>query len=117
QPTTTQVPSISITSDESAISASEPLVSSSATDEHQRKVDAQFAPLTHPDHLYVRQHHGEPLAEPIIDEPAYYYVLTTYISYLLLIAFGHARDFFGKRFGDPANYHALKSHNGYAPLN
>lgn len=115
--TTAQVPSISITSDESAVSTSEPLVSSSTTDEHQRKVQAQFAPLAHPDHLYVSEHHGEPLAEPIIDEPAYYYVLTTYISYLLLIAFGHARDFFGKRFGDPAHYRALKSQNGYAPLN
>lgn len=116
-----QVPSIAVSqpdADEPATKVSEPLVSSSSTtDEHQRKVHAQFGPLTSPDHLYVSKHHGEPLAEPIIDEPAYYFVLTTYISYLLLIAFGHARDFFGKRFGDPKHYRALKAQNGYAALN
>lgn len=123
--TSPQIPAISVTQPADAddeplppAKASEPLVSSSApTDEHQRKVQAQFGPLTSPSHLYVSEHHGEPLAEPIIDEPAYYYVLTTYISYLLLIAFGHARDFFGKRFGDPKHYRALKAQNGYAPLN
>ncbi|KAL2105882.1 hypothetical protein VUR80DRAFT_7611 [Thermomyces stellatus] len=115
-----QVPSISVTQpdpDEPPAKVSEPLVSSSTTDEHQRKLHAQFGPLISRDHLYVSRHHGEPLAEPIIDEPAYYYVLTTYISYLLLIFFGHARDFFGKRFGDPKNYRALQPENGYAPLN
>ncbi|SPO03057.1 probable LCB2 - serine C-palmitoyltransferase subunit [Cephalotrichum gorgonifer] len=119
-----QIPAISVTqvggADESAISlASEPLVSSSSVlnDELQRKVEAQFGPLTHPSHLYVSKHHGEPLEEPVMDEPTYYFILTTYISYLLLIAFGHARDFFGKRFGDPKHYRALKDQNGYAPLN
>ena len=119
--TSPQIPSISVTpidgDEPSAAKMSEPLVSSSTTDEYQKKVQAQFGPLNNPDHLYVSKHHGEPLAEPIIDEPAYYYVLTTYISYLLLIAFGHARDFFGKRFGDPKRYQALQAQNGYAPLN
>lgn len=116
---TVQVPTISVTAaqgDDYAAGQPEPLVSSDP-DERQAKLDAQFGPLNHPSHLYVSKHHGEPLEPPIIDEPAYYYVLTTYISYLLLIAFGHARDFFGKRFGDPKMYRALKAQNGYAPLN
>jgi len=33
-----------------------------------------------------------------MDEPPYFYLITTYISYLIFIIFGHVRDFFGKRF-------------------
>ena len=51
-----------------------------------------------------------------MDEPPYYYLLTTYISYLILIAFGHVRDFFGKRFKEQ-NYRHLKPRNGYGALN
>jgi serine palmitoyltransferase len=85
--------------------------------EKQRRFDEQFGPLNHPSHRYVSKSHGEPLEAPIEDEPAYYYLLATYISYLLLIAFGHVRDFFGRRFGDPKHYRPLKAHNGYAALN
>ena len=83
----------------------------------QERRDAQFGPLLDTNHLYVSAHQGKPLEAPIEDEPPYYFVLTTYISYLLLIFFGHARDFFGKRFGDKKHYQSLKVHNGYAPLN
>ena len=82
----------------------------------QAKVDAQFGPLTHPSHRYVSEHKGEELPDPIIDEPPYYYLLTTYISYMVLIIFGHVRDFFGKRFR-PDDYKHLKAANGYAALN
>ena len=51
-----------------------------------------------------------------MDEPPYYYLLTTYISYLILIIFGHVRDFFGKRFREQ-HYRHLKERNGFAPLN
>ncbi|KAJ6439900.1 serine palmitoyltransferase 2 [Purpureocillium lavendulum] len=85
--------------------------------DHRRRVDAQFGPLIHPSHLYVSKSHGEPLAAPIEDEPPYYFLLTTYVSYLLLILLGHIRDFFGKRFGDKKLYNPLKVQNGYAPLN
>ena len=61
----------------------------------QARVDAQFGPLGSPNHRYVSQHRGGELDEPIIDEPPYYYLLTTYISYLVLIIFGHVRDFLG----------------------
>ncbi|GAP89982.1 putative serine palmitoyltransferase [Rosellinia necatrix] len=83
----------------------------------QRRRDAQFGPLLDPGHRYVSMHHGEPLAAPVIDEPPYYYVLTTYISYLLLLALGHIRDFFGKRFSKKPLYRTLRASNGYAPLN
>ncbi|KAJ8122296.1 hypothetical protein ONZ43_g1473 [Nemania bipapillata] len=83
----------------------------------QRRREAQFGPLLDSSHCYVSMHHGEPLAAPIIDEPPYYYVLTTYISYLLLLALGHVRDFFGKRFSKKPLYRTLRASNGYAPLN
>ncbi|CAG8750887.1 21966_t:CDS:2, partial [Gigaspora rosea] len=50
------------------------------------------------------------------EEPPYYFLFTTYLSYLILICFGHLRDFFGKRFKSK-NYRHLKEQNGYAPLN
>ncbi|KAI0530274.1 serine palmitoyltransferase [Xylaria digitata] len=84
---------------------------------YQRRRDAQFGPLLDPSHRYVSMHHGEPLAAPVIDEPPYYYVLTTYVSYLLLLALGHIRDLFGKRFSKKPLYRTLRASNGYAPLN
>jgi serine palmitoyltransferase len=83
----------------------------------QERRDAQFGPLTDAGHLYISAHQGKPLETPVEDEPPYYFVLTTYISYLLLFFFGHARDFFGKRFGDKKRYQSLQPYNGYAPLN
>ncbi|KAI0123806.1 serine palmitoyltransferase [Xylariales sp. AK1849] len=82
----------------------------------KRRTEAQFGPLSHPTHRYVSKHHGEALEAPVIDEPPYYFVLTTYISYLLLIALGHVRDFFGKRFSKKSMYRIIKPIGGYAPL-
>src|SRR4051794_7448397 len=82
----------------------------------QARMDAQFAPLGSQSHRYVSKQVGGELPEPINDEPPYYYLLTTYISYLVLIIFGHVRDFFGKRFR-PEHYRHLKDANGYAALN
>lgn len=88
-----------------------------AESEKQRRMDAQFGPISSPNHRYVSQNHGEKLPNPVIDEPPYYFILTTYISYLILIALGHTRDYFGKRFGNKKHYASLKANNGYAPLN
>jgi serine palmitoyltransferase len=82
----------------------------------QARIDAQFGPLNSQSHRYVSKYMGGELAEPVMDEPPYYYLLTTYISYLVLIIFGHVRDFFGKRF-KPQHYRHLKPANGYAALN
>ncbi|KAK0264388.1 hypothetical protein B0A54_06359 [Friedmanniomyces endolithicus] len=79
------------------------------------KQHAAFGPLGSKQHLYTSQFSGTEFPEPIEDEPPYYYLITTYISYLVLIIFGHVRDFFGKRF-KPENYKHLRARDGYAPL-
>ncbi|KAI5298188.1 hypothetical protein KEM56_004259, partial [Ascosphaera pollenicola] len=92
---------------------------SSASAEEARRIarqHAQFGPLAHPSHRYVSRHSGGDFPEPVMDEPPYYYLFTTYISYLILIAFGHVRDFFGKRFKEQ-NYRHLKARDGYGALN
>lgn len=80
------------------------------------KQHAQFGPLNSQSHRYTSRHQGGEFPEPIMDEPPYYYLLTTYISYLILIIFGHVRDFFGMKFKED-NYRHLKARNGYAALN
>lgn len=77
---------------------------------------AEFGPLGHHTHRYTSRHQGGEFPEPVMDEPPYYYFLTTYISYLVLIIFGHVRDFFGKRF-NKEDYLHLQEIDGYAPLN
>jgi 7-keto-8-aminopelargonate synthetase-like enzyme len=42
-------------------------------------------------------------------------LLTTYLSYAILIGIGHIRDFFGKRFR-PKAYRHLMEYDGYAPI-
>ena len=84
--------------------------------DRQRRADAQFGPLVHPGHRYVSMSHGVPLKTPVEDEPPFYYIITTYVSYLFLIILGHIRDFFGKRFGDKRRYQSIKAHNGFAAL-
>lgn len=80
------------------------------------KQHAAFGPLGSKSHLYSSRFVGEEFPEPIEDEPPYYYLITTYISYLILIVFGHVRDFFGKRFRQD-HYKHLSARDGYAPLN
>jgi len=89
---------------------------SAAEAKRQALIDAQFGPLGSQSHRYVSKHMGGELEEPVQDEPPYYYLLTTYLSYLILIVFGHVRDFFGKRFR-PDHYKLLKAADGYAALN
>lgn len=80
------------------------------------KQHAAFGPLGSKEHLYSSRFVGSEFPDPIEDEPPYYYLITTYISYLVLIIFGHVRDFFGKRFKKEAYKH-LSENNGYAPIN
>ncbi|RMY73545.1 hypothetical protein D0863_03817 [Hortaea werneckii] len=80
------------------------------------KQHAAFGPLGSREHLYSSRFVGTEFPEPVEDEPPYYYLITTYISYLILIIFGHVRDFFGKRFKQ-SNYTHLRERDGYAPLN
>ncbi|RFU81537.1 serine palmitoyltransferase 2 [Trichoderma arundinaceum] len=121
-PSTVSLPTISLSTATGESNNVEPTTTlfkpqSAEEVELRRRVEAQFAPLLDPAHLYVSQSHGRPFQRPIEDEPPYYFLLTTYLSYLALILFGHIRDFFGKRFGDRKRYLPLKVHNGFAPLN
>ncbi|KAJ9198289.1 hypothetical protein DTO021D3_3765 [Paecilomyces variotii] len=79
------------------------------------KRDAEFGPLCDPSHLYVSQHPGGEIPDQIIDEPPYFFLLTTYITFLVLIGLGHFRDFVGRCFPSQSNRH-LRHHDGYAPL-
>ncbi|KAI9027013.1 pyridoxal phosphate-dependent transferase [Hyaloraphidium curvatum] len=58
-----------------------------------------------------------PAPEPpaATDAAPLFVLVTTYLSYLVLILFGHLRDFFGKIFR-AGEYAYLKTQNGYAPL-
>lgn len=70
-------------------------------------VHSEFGHSSNPQHRYTVRHvPGTPLDYPDLEEPPYYILLTTYISYLFLICLGHLRDFFGKR-TNPANYSHL----------
>jgi serine palmitoyltransferase len=85
-------------------------------EERIARAETQFGSLNSTDHLYSSKFEGGAFPDPIEDEPPYYYLLTTYLSYLILIIFGHVRDFFGKRFRE-SHYRHLKPMNGLAPLN
>ncbi|KAG1746087.1 pyridoxal phosphate-dependent transferase [Suillus lakei] len=80
-------------------------------------VHTEFGHCANETYRCVSKHeYTKPFQERTIEEPPYYVLLTTYISYLVVICFGHARDFFGKRFAKSYFTH-LMPHNGYAPLN
>jgi len=80
------------------------------------RLEAQFGPLKSPNHLYSSRFEGGEFPEPVEDEPPHFFLITTLLSYLILIIFGHVRDFFGKFF-KPTSYKHLKPQNGYGPLN
>jgi serine palmitoyltransferase len=84
--------------------------------QEEQPIESQFGPIGDQTHQYISQHMGGPLPQHIVDEPSYFYILTTYISYMILIAIGHVRDFFGKQF-KPAKYKDYSERDGYAALN
>ncbi|KAI7830172.1 pyridoxal phosphate-dependent transferase [Gamsiella multidivaricata] len=53
--------------------------------------------------------------DDIMEEPPYFYLITTYLSYIILSFFGHVRDFYGFRWNKKAYAHLMPS-NGYAAL-
>ncbi|KAK4505214.1 hypothetical protein PRZ48_003177 [Zasmidium cellare] len=128
RPPSPQIPTLSLptinlttaTGEKSKMEKTEPLtLFSPPTPAEARRIAKQhaaFGPLGSKQHLYSSRFVGDEFPEPIEDEPPYYYLITTYISYLILIIFGHVRDFFGKRF-KPDHYKQLREQDGYAPLN
>lgn len=78
---------------------------------------SEFGYCANQDYRYKSEHRkGAALPDPVEEEPSYLIVLTTYVSYLILIVVGHMRDFFGKRLF-PRSYRHLMESNGYAALN
>ncbi|TFK89332.1 serine palmitoyltransferase 2 [Polyporus arcularius HHB13444] len=80
-------------------------------------VHSEFGHCGNEDYRYTSRHRaGTPYESYPEQDPPYYILLTTYISYLLVICLGHLRDFVGKRFRH-VNYRHLLPWNGYAALN
>ena len=70
-------------------------------------VHSEFGHCANDDYRYVSQHRAGTAYKSIPEQdPPYYILLTTYISYIIVICLGHIRDFFGKRFRN-ANYRHL----------
>ncbi|KAJ2781749.1 serine palmitoyltransferase component [Coemansia interrupta] len=59
------------------------------------------------------KHGGEHTSE--LDTVPTFILVTTYLSYLMLIVFAHLRDFFGK-LRHPEEYVQLREQNGWAPM-
>lgn len=70
-------------------------------------VHSEFGHCANESFRYESRAHPGDHYSPVEPEPPYRILLTTYISYILLICIGHLRDFFGKRFRS-ANYRHLK---------
>ncbi|CBF74491.1 putative serine palmitoyltransferase 1 [Aspergillus nidulans FGSC A4] len=83
--------------------------------ENLTKKHAEFGPLGDPSHLYTSVVFGGEIPDPVVDEPPYFIILTTYISFLVLIFLGHFQDFVSRWF-QPHTYLRLRSQNGYASL-
>ncbi|PYH97220.1 serine palmitoyltransferase [Aspergillus ellipticus CBS 707.79] len=79
------------------------------------KQHAEFGFLGDPSHLYTSEHPGGEIPDPVIDDPPYFFALTTYVSFLLLIFLGHFHDFMDKWFRSDT-YRHLRPQNGYASL-
>lgn len=47
--------------------------------------------------------------DDIMEEPPYFYLITTYLSYIILSFFGHVRDFYGFRWNKKAFSHLMPS--------
>ncbi|KAK6907432.1 serine palmitoyltransferase [Kwoniella mangroviensis CBS 10435] len=89
-----------------------PFVNTKSTIKH-----SEFGHCNNPNWRWTSQWNtDEPIHPAEEPRPPYFTLLTTYISYILLIVIGHMRDFFGKKFR-PAEYAHLMPQNGYAALN
>ncbi|KIY43821.1 PLP-dependent transferase [Fistulina hepatica ATCC 64428] len=90
-------------------------VRSPTSEEVFTTVHTEFGHCANPDYRTTSAYTpGTSVTTPEVDPP-YYILITTYISYLVLIVLGHVRDFFGKRLF-PSYYTHLTPHDGYAAL-
>ncbi|KAF9809452.1 hypothetical protein IEO21_07378 [Rhodonia placenta] len=80
-------------------------------------VHSEFGHCANEKYRYTSQHRaGTQYKSYPEQDPPYYILLTTYLSYLMVICLGHLRDFVGKRL-QPSHYRHLVSQHGYAALN
>ncbi|KAF8992932.1 serine palmitoyltransferase 2 [Cyathus striatus] len=80
-------------------------------------VHTEFGHCANEEYRITSQHTpGTPVPGHEDQDPPYYILLSTYVSYLILIVMGHIRDFMGKRFRRSSYKHLVPS-EGYAPLN
>ncbi|KDQ54167.1 hypothetical protein JAAARDRAFT_136140 [Jaapia argillacea MUCL 33604] len=80
-------------------------------------VHSEFGHCANSDYRYTSQHpQGVPVTPWLEQDPPYYILFTTYVSYIILICIGHIRDFFHKHF-KPSTFQHLIPLQGYAPLN
>jgi len=74
-------------------------------------VHTEFGHCAEEKYRTTSQHEpGTPLPAHVEQDPPYYILLSTYISYLILICLGHVRDFVGKRL-KPVSYRHLMPQN------
>jgi len=70
-------------------------------------VHTEFGHCANEEYRTTSQHkQGASVPAHVEQDPPYYILLSTYISYLILIVLGHVRDFVGKRLS-PASYKHL----------
>lgn len=78
-------------------------------------VHTEFGHCANESYRYTSQYNAEhPVKGVPEQDPPHYVLLTTYLSYILVILFGHLRDFFGKRFKF-ADYKHLLAHGVCRP--
>jgi serine palmitoyltransferase len=71
-------------------------------------VHTEFGHCANEGYRYKSQHiHGTPVKSHDEQDPPYYILFSTYISYLLLICIGHLRDFVGKMLNRSAYTHLM----------
>lgn len=77
----------------------------------------QFGFCPNENYRYKSAHKpGSRFKQPHEQDPPYYILITTYLSYLLLICLGHLRDFFGKRLYPAFYRHLLSFDVSHSPL-
>jgi hypothetical protein len=80
------------------------------TSEHAAANHLEFGFCANENYRYRSAHKpGTRVKEWHEQDPPYYILITTYLSYLFLICIGHTRDFFGKRFYPSSYRHLLSS--------
>jgi serine palmitoyltransferase len=74
-------------------------------------VHSEFGHCANEEYRFTSQHPiGKSVTQHEEQDPPYYILLSTYISYMILIGLGHLRDFIGKRL-KPSAYTHLLPHN------